>query len=250
MCTCGALLPKLVLLPLGERRRGTALTPPLKTHAGPQRAATTTVPCVTNGQRSSFSSCCKKDAWMVGSLQKRGNGPLPRINKEKEREEPFAIVHKNCMHEYEGKTKSRTYSPKCPRRDIPVLASPSPSGQSLKGNVLAQMRGSIVKMSAIMVQNEAWLLLPLRSLPPSLRPLPFGPTRTKNVRWDKLGRYEKASGMPDDEILGKILSLRARSWQKREEKWLRDPKNFLFELTEEKGKLEMFAALDLWIKHP
>ena len=56
--------------------------------------------------------------------------------------------------------------------------------------------------------------------------------------------------MPDDEILGKILSLRARSWQKREEKWLRDPKNFLFELTEEKGKLEMFAALDLWIKHP
>ncbi len=166
MCTCGALLPKLVLLPLGERRRGTALTPPLKTHAGPQRAATTTVPCVTNGQRSSFSSCCKKDAWMVGSLQKRGNGPLPRINKEKEREEPFAIVHKNCKHEYEGKTKSRTYSPKCPRRDIPVLASPSPSGQSLKGNVLAQMRGSIVKMSAIMVQNEAWLLLPLRSLPP------------------------------------------------------------------------------------
>ncbi len=72
MCTCGALLPKLVLLPLGERRRGTALTPPLKTHAGPQRAATTTVPCVTNGQRSSFSSCCKKDAWMVGSLQKGG----------------------------------------------------------------------------------------------------------------------------------------------------------------------------------
>ncbi len=146
-------------------------------------------------------------------------------------------MHKNCKHEYDGKTKSPTYSPKCPRRDMPVLASPSPSGQSLKGNVLAQMRGSIVKMSAIMVQKEAWLLLPLRSLPPSLRPLPFGPTRTKNVRWDILGRYEKASGMPDDEILGKILSLRARSWQKREEKWLRDPKNFLFETDGRKRKI-------------